>query len=172
MHFNYQTEYLMKDFANKNMTRIALSGVIGAVTLLTGCATNTVQVSNPQTTNEAQLASLNQTANLVSNQLNKLIRLEGGKAEVVNSGKEALATPLTVKWSGSGEDLAKEVAKQIGFEFKVTGPIPLTPVIVPLDAKERTAESILHIVADRMNSVADVGVSANKKLIEIMYRPR
>lgn len=162
----------MKDFAQKNMTRVALSGVIGAVTLLTGCATNTVQVSNPKTTNEAQLASLNQTANLVSNQLNKLIRLEGGKTEVSDSGKEALSTPLTVKWSGSGEDLAREVAKQIGFEFKVSGPQPLTPVIVPLDAKERSAESILRVVADRMNAVADIGVSANRKLIEITYRPR
>lgn len=162
----------MKDFANKNMTRIALSGVVGALTLLTGCATNTVQVSNPKITTDAQLASLNQTANLVSNQLNKLIRLEGGKAEVVNSGKEALGLQLTVKWDASGEELAKEVAKQIGFEFKVSGSPPATPIIIPLDAKDRTAESILHIVADRMNSVADLGVSANKKLIEITYRPR
>jgi hypothetical protein len=151
--------------------------LVAAVVGLSGCAsfkgageTKTVVKTNSI---DPQMGQLVDTANQVSSQLDRLLRLERGIPEtgVATAPTQArLKTMLTVKWSGTGEDLAKGVAEQIGFRFVRSGSAPFTPIIVPLDGQDRSAETVLRIVADRMSRDAEVRVSEKQKLIEIAYR--
>lgn len=152
--------------------------LVCSVALFSGCAAirgqNEAPVAKPETV-DRQMTQLVDTANHVSGQLDRLLRLERGvpEAGVQTAPKQAvLKTVLTVKWGGTGEDLAKGVADQIGFKFVKTGVAPFTPIIIPLEAQERSAETVLRIVADRMAQVAEVRVSEKQKLVEIVYRPR
>ena len=161
----------MKLFSLRTAQLLTLTGVISASAFLSGCATSVAAPAAPVV--DQQLVQLTEAANKVSTQLDRLIRLERGVPEkgIETAGTVSpLKTVLTVKWSGTGEDLAKGVAEQLGFRFVRSGSAPFTPVIVPLDGQDRTAEVVLRAVADRMAQVAEVRVSEKQKLIEIAYR--
>jgi hypothetical protein len=161
----------MKFLSLRTVKVVALLGALSTSALMTGCATSVAAPAAPVV--DQQLVQLTEAANKVSTQLDRLIRLERGTPEagIETAAKtSALKTVLTVKWSGTGEDLAKGVAEQIGFRFVRSGTAPFTPVIVPLDAQDRTAEVVLRAVADRMAQVAEVRVSEKQKLVEVAYR--
>lgn len=153
----------------KNVTRVSITAAFVAVAALSsGCSTVVAQA--PQSNQDKQLELLNATANKVENQLDRLIRLERGQKEVAETKNEGLKTMLTIQWAGSGEDLASGVAKQLGYRFVKSGTAPFTPVIVPLDAKDRSAAEVLDTIANRMAQVAEIRVSSKQKVIEVAYR--
>lgn len=154
----------------KNLKRVGFAMAFAAMALAsTGCATAVAQA--PQSNQDKQLEILNQTANKVEERLDKLIRLERGQPETTAGAKsEGLKTMLTIQWSGSGEQLAEGVAKQLGYRFVKSGTAPFTPVIIPLDAKDRSAAEVLDTIANRMAQVAEIRVSSKQKLIEVAYR--
>lgn len=144
-------------------------GVLSVLLILSGCSASVAKPTPPQPNQELQ--ELTKAANEVSSQLNELIRLERGELVETRTAKDenGLKKVITVKWSGSGENLAKGIAEHIGFSFKVSGNTPQTSIIVPLDFKDRTAEDVLRTVANRLEGVAAIKVSENKKQIEVAY---
>jgi DotD protein len=150
---------------------IVAMGILGGVGAMSGCATAVAKVEQP--TVDPQVTELNAIATHVSTQLDRLIRLERGlpeKGMETAAKTSSLKTVLTVQWSGTGEALAKGVAEQVGFRFITSGTAPFTPVVVPLDAQDRTAEVVLRVIADRMARVAEIRVSEKQKTIELAYR--
>jgi hypothetical protein len=153
----------------KNWLRLASLTALTAVAVLSsGCST---VVAQPKSDNDRQLELLNATTQKVERQLDRLIRLEKGQTEVATNTAthEGLKTILTIQWSGSGEELAEGVAKQLGYRFAKSGTAPFTPVIVPLESKDRSAAEVLNTIANRMSAVAEIKVSNKQKMIEVAY---
>ena len=160
----------------KNMFKfVSLTALASLVLVASGCASMSSMFTKTETVKSdpnEQIVKLNEAANQVSNQLNRLMRVEQKQPEngVESAKGSALKTVLTVQWDGSAELLVSGLADQIGFRYIKSGVAPFTPIIVPLDAKDRSAETILRIVGDRLIGVAELRVSEKNKTIEIAYK--
>lgn len=82
-----------------------------------------------------------------------------------------LLQPVTVSWTGPVESLVQLMAETAGYQFRVIGYPPSTPLIVTVNAVEERLVDVLRDTGLQVGQQAEIAVSAEGRVIEIRYGP-
>jgi defect-in-organelle-trafficking protein DotD len=77
--------------------------------------------------------------------------------------------PVSIRWSGPIEQIARVLAERAGLRFRVKGRQPAVPLVVNVDAYQ---EPILHILRDiglQAGNRADLAIDSNNGVVEVRY---
>lgn len=87
---------------------------------------------------------------------------------------EALLTtemrqPITIGWSGPATEAVRRIAETVGYRYVETGARPASPVLISLDARERSAGQVLADIGLRVQSTATVIVNQPARVVEYRH---
>jgi defect-in-organelle-trafficking protein DotD len=77
--------------------------------------------------------------------------------------------PVSLRWSGPIEQVARVLAERAGLRFRVKGREPAVPLVVNVDAYQ---EPILHVLRDiglQAGTRADLAIDQNEGVVEVRY---
>jgi defect-in-organelle-trafficking protein DotD len=121
---------------------------------------------------EAQLA---EAAAGVSRTLNTLAAMQRAKDPHLYRDLPDVGTTrqtagiASVHWVGPIEPLLTQIAQKTGLRFVTYGQRTATPIIVSIDAKQQTIESIIQDISYQAQSHAIIKVHAAKRSLELRY---
>lgn len=125
-----------------------------------------------QINTEAQLA---EAAAGVSRTLNTLAAMQRAKEpglykDLPDVGASRQTVGIgSIQWVGPIEPLLKQIAKKTGLRLVTYGQRTATPIIISIDAKAQTIESIIQDISYQAQSHAVVKVNAHKRILELRY---
>ncbi|OAH29583.1 hypothetical protein AX289_23000 [Methylorubrum populi] len=80
-----------------------------------------------------------------------------------------LRRPITLNWSGPGEEGARRVANLLGYEFRVVGNPPAVSPPVQVGAEAVPAAKVLEDIGLQVQGSAQVVVDPNVRRVEYRY---
>lgn len=146
---------------------------LGFSALLAACQTNQPK---PQLVVEPDqvTARLAQAADRAANALDTLAAIEQVRTPtdlppLAASAPPELRRSVTVNWIGPAEPLAKQLADRASYQFKVTGNMPSTPVMVSLNVRNQPVIETLRDVGLQLGKRADLRVDPGQRVVELSY---
>ncbi len=82
-----------------------------------------------------------------------------------------LMQPVTIRWSGDIQPIAKVLAERAGLRFRVKGNVPPIPLTVNIDAYQQPILHILHDIGLQAGHRADLAVDGASGAVELRYAP-
>jgi len=149
---------------------------LGCIALLTACESNptvTPIASEP----DIVTAKLEQAADKASQALDTIAGIEQQRTpasppiEDYSGAPPNLTQPITIRWSGPIEQIAKTLADRAGFRLRVKGAIPPVPLTVTVDSYQQPLIHVLRDIGLQAGQRADLAVDAQGGVIEIRYAP-
>lgn len=80
-----------------------------------------------------------------------------------------LRRAVTLEWSGPGVEAARRVATIVGYEFRIVGNPPATPVSVHVSQRESPAAKVLEDIGLQSQPFGQVVVDPNVRRIEYRF---
>jgi len=166
--------------------------VSGALLLLTGCSdfksgwnSLTDSLTPEQSYSEGKpiatepdivSVKLAQAADKASRALDSIANIEQQKnpsakpldVDYVNASPGVLQ-PVTLRWSGPIEQVARTLAERAGMRFRAIGRKPDIPLVVNIDAYQQPILHVLRDVGLQAGSRADLSVNQNEGVVEVRY---
>lgn len=149
--------------------------VSAGAALLAGCA-QTPSVTPVATEPDIVTVKLAQAADKASQALDSIASIEQQRSPATPPSQQDysnvppnLMQPISIRWSGPIDLIAKTLAERAGMRFHVRGSVPPVPLTVNVDAYQ---QPILHILRDiglQAGRRADLSVDAASGLIELRY---
>lgn len=84
---------------------------------------------------------------------------------------QELRRTVSVEWVGPIEPLARQLADRAGYSFRTNGDVPPVPVIISVNAKQKSVVEVLRDVGLQAGTRADIAVDPSQKLVELNYAP-
>lgn len=132
-----------------------------------GCASGE-KIKKP----DPAIKELNRVAVSIQSDLEKLSRLKQAEYQKVKlydppeSGP--LAKKITLSWSGPLDKALEVIAGKVGFNFRVRGKPPASPVLVNMDRMKTPVFEVLEDLGWKAGKHR-VSVDAEKKVIQLTY---
>lgn len=82
--------------------------------------------------------------------------------------REDLATRVRLTWTGSADELLRELSRRVGFSFTTSGS-GVAPV-VHVNHKDATVEQVLRDVAAQIDARADIRVDTATRRVTLAYK--
>ena len=82
---------------------------------------------------------------------------------------QTLLTHASVDWAGPIGDLTERLAKAANFRLRVLGHPPAIPVLISLNAKDRSLAEILRDIDYQAGKKASIHVYPNNQVVELRY---
>jgi defect-in-organelle-trafficking protein DotD len=79
--------------------------------------------------------------------------------------------PVSIRWSGPIEQIARVLAERAGLKFRVKGNVPAVPLTVSVDAYQLPIIHILRDIGYQAGHRADLTVDSMGGAVEIRYAP-
>lgn len=98
-------------------------------------------------------------------------RNPGVAVQSVPYAPQELRRTVSIEWVGPVEPLARRLADRAGYAFKVNGDVPPVPVVVSIQAKQKSVVEVLRDVGLQAGARADVVVDPDQKIVELNYAP-
>ena len=89
----------------------------------------------------------------------------------IHDAPKELRRAITVNWVGPVEPITQTLAERAGYKFYTIGAVPPVPVVVSIDAENRSVIDILRDIGLQLGLRGDVKVDGKKKVVEIHYPP-
>ena len=119
---------------------------------------------------------LAQAADKASKALDSIANIEQQKNPTVPPMQDDYANassnmmqPVSLRWSGPIEQVARTLAERAGMRFRVKGRQPAVPLVVSIDAYQ---QPILHVLRDiglQAGTRADLAIDQNEGVVEVRY---
>lgn len=93
-------------------------------------------------------------------------RIEAARART----RADLATRVRLTWTGSAEELLRDLSTRVGLDFAIRGTRPAAPPLVHLDKEEATIEQVLRTVAAQIDKSADIRVDTAARRVTLDYK--
>lgn len=84
---------------------------------------------------------------------------------------QELRRTFSVNWVGPIEPLAQRLADRAGYLMQVNGDKPPVPVVVSVEAREKTVVDVLRDIGLQAGRRADIVVDVERKIVELNYAP-
>ena len=84
---------------------------------------------------------------------------------------QELRRTVSVDWVGPIEPIAKRLADRAGYEFQVNGDIPPAPVVVSVQAKQKSVVEVLRDIGLQAGLRANIAVDPDQRVVELNYAP-
>lgn len=79
---------------------------------------------------------------------------------------------VTVRWTGDVEQLVGKIAHQVGWAIEATSGLRVAPVIISINAENRTAFDVLRDIGAIAGTSADIYIMPTTKSISVRYPKR
>lgn len=158
----------------KSIMRIAAG--IGVSCCLVSCASSHHVMPTKPIVPDPVLTSINEAAQAIHGDLRQLalMKQQGSKSlqhlsapAIPQSGP--LSKRITMRWAGPLESATNRLAGMIGYHFQVAGHKPVQPILITVDAKEKTAFEVLEDIGWQAGERAGVSVNQMDRLIKVIY---
>ncbi len=153
-----------------------LTGLLMAISLLTGCASNVIY-KKPPANAPADDASIKlaEAANSVSDSMIDMARVE--KTIMPPNHDNTMTIPnaynlqarASVDWSGPIAEVTGRVARAAHYRLRVLGPAPAIPILISLDAKDQSLAEILRNIDYQAGKKAYIHVYPDSEVVELRY---
>jgi len=80
-----------------------------------------------------------------------------------------LMQPVSLRWSGPIDKVARLLAERAGLRFRMSGNVPDIPLVVNVDAYQQPVLYVLRDIGLQAGSRADLSVDQNEGVIEVRY---
>lgn len=84
---------------------------------------------------------------------------------------QELRRTVSVDWVGPIEPIAKRLADRAGYEFQVNGDQPPAPVVVNVQAKQKSVVEVLRDIGLQAGLRANIAVDPDQRIVELNYAP-
>lgn len=164
---------------NNNKISIITTMSLIVVLLLSACSTGkSVKKGEPQLVASPDRVTLMlaEAADKASDALETLAAVEQARtpasavAPIENVPPE-LRRSMTINWIGPIEPITQKLAGRASYSFKVMGKEPPVPIIVSLDVENKMVIDIIRSIGLQLGPRATIKLDANRKAIEIHYKP-
>ncbi|MBI3441641.1 MAG: DotD/TraH family lipoprotein, partial [Proteobacteria bacterium] len=78
---------------------------------------------------------------------------------------------LSVNWNGPIEPLLQTLVDRAGYQMQVNGDRPPVPVVVSVQAREKSVIEVLRDLGLQAGRRADVVVDPERRIVELNYAP-
>lgn len=95
----------------------------------------------------------------------------GVAVQTAPSAPQELRRVMSVSWVGPIEPLAQSLADRAGYQFQVNGSKPPVPVVVSVEAREKSVVEILRDLGLQAGRRADIVVDTERRVVELNYAP-
>jgi defect-in-organelle-trafficking protein DotD len=161
-------------------TRFRAALAVSALAALSGCGDHgETKTKNPtapivydnaiQQEVDQQIA---QAANRAANALETTAMIERAKSPPVgptvnlDSLPPEMRAPITLEWSGPADDLAREMARKVGYSFRESGAIPAAPMMAHVGFKDVATAQAFSDVGLQISSFAVIVLDPWRKTVE------
>jgi defect-in-organelle-trafficking protein DotD len=98
-------------------------------------------------------------------------RNPGVSVQSVPYAPQELRRTVSVSWVGPIEPIARSLADRAGYAFRVNGDTPPVPLVVNVQAKQKSVVEVLRDVGLQAGQRADIAVDPESKVVELNYAP-
>jgi defect in organelle trafficking protein DotD len=77
--------------------------------------------------------------------------------------------PVSLRWSGPIEQVARILAERAGLRFRVKGREPAVPLVVNVDVYQQPIIHVLRDIGLQAGTRADLAIDANEGVVEVRY---
>jgi defect-in-organelle-trafficking protein DotD len=150
--------------------------VLPFLVLLAGCE-EPPNVRPVATEPDIVTVKLSEAADKASKALDSIAAIEQAKTpttpplEDFSNAPPNLEQPVTIRWSGPIEAIAKTLAERAGMRFRVSGHQPPIPLSVSVDVYQQPLIHVLRDIGLQVGQRADVAIDGQSGVIEIRYAP-
>lgn len=147
--------------------------VLGGVLFLSGCSSSTKtapMVSDPDIVT-VKLAMAADKAAMALDNIAGIERQRGPAVPVedYSSAPSNLMRPVTIRWSGPIEQIARTLADRAGIRFRVKGRVPAAAIVVNVDVYQAPILHVLRDIGLQIGRRADLRVDAASGFVEVRY---
>ena len=87
-----------------------------------------------------------------------------------NAPKELRRT-VSVNWIGAIEPVTREMADRAGYQFQINGDMPPAPVVVNIQARQKSVVEVLRDIGLQAGQRANIVVDPDRRIVELNYAP-
>ena len=98
-------------------------------------------------------------------------RNPGVSIQTVPYAPQELRRTVSVNWVGPIEPIARSLADRAGYALQINGDVPPVPLVVSLQAKQKSVVEVLRDIGLQAGQRADIAVDPERKLVELNYAP-
>jgi defect-in-organelle-trafficking protein DotD len=84
---------------------------------------------------------------------------------------QELRRTVSLDWVGPIEPVLRALADRAGYRFEANGDKPPAPLVVTINAKQKSVVEVLRDVGLQAGTRADVSVDPEAKIVELNYAP-
>jgi defect-in-organelle-trafficking protein DotD len=95
----------------------------------------------------------------------------GTSVQAAPNAPQELRRVMSVNWVGPIEPLAQSLADRAGYQLQVNGIKPPAPVVVSVQAREKSVVEILRDLGLQAGRRADIVVDTEHQIVELNYAP-
>ena len=156
--------------------KISILSMIPLLCILAGCAQ--YQKVDQQLVAEPDPVALRLAAAVdrASTALQTLASVEqarnpGVSIQAAPSAPKELRQAVSVDWVGPVEALARSLADRAGYQLQVNGDKPPVPVVVSVQAREKSVIEVLRDLGLQVGRRAEIVVDPDRRIVELNYAP-
>jgi len=151
---------------------LAMTAVLGLLTACAGRQMDQQLVAEP----DPVALRLAAAADKASAALTTLASIEQARnpAQAVSAAPDApqeLRRTLSINWVGPIEPVARVLADRAGYQLQINGEKPSVPVVISLNAREKSLVDILRDIGLQAGKRADIAVDPDRRMVELNYAP-
>lgn len=98
-------------------------------------------------------------------------RNPGVSVQGVPYAPQELRRTTSVDWIGPIEPLLRRLTDRAGYQLQVNGDVPPVPVIVSVQAKEKSVVEVMRDLGLQAGQRADIVVDPERRMVELNYAP-
>jgi len=98
-------------------------------------------------------------------------RNPGVAIQSVPYAPQELRRTVSVDWVGPIEPITRTLADRAGYELRVNGDMPPAPLVVNIQAKQKSVIEVLRDVGLQAGLRANIVVDPDQRLVELNYAP-
>lgn len=98
-------------------------------------------------------------------------RNPGASIQAPPSAPRELRRTVSVDWVGPIEPIARSLADRAGYQMLVNGDRPSVPVVVSIQAREKSVVEVLRDLGLQAGQRADIVVDPSRRIVELNYVP-
>lgn len=91
--------------------------------------------------------------------------------QTVPHAPQELRRTVSLDWVGPIEPLTRRLADRAGYQTQINGDVPPVPVVITVQAKQKSVIEVLRDVGLQAGQRADVVVDPERKIVELNYAP-
>jgi defect-in-organelle-trafficking protein DotD len=95
----------------------------------------------------------------------------GTAIQSVPNAPQELRRTVSVNYDGPIEPMARSLADRAGYQLEINGARPAAPVIVDVQAREKSVVEVLRDLGLQAGRRADIVVDTERRVVELNYAP-